>query len=114
MKVYFYEFIDGKYFPYAKGIFVKEVEVIEKPKTFYPAKEKSYFPQSMCFVKKEDVGVLIGYNNNLIVFTEPNFEKAKSVFEENLRVKVEAAKKRLSDAEERLKILMDCEVAVDA
>lgn len=113
MKLYFYEFNDGYYYSRPNGISVKEIEVIEKPKTFYPANNTIQFPQCMYFVRKEDIGELIGYNHNLVALTEPNFEKAKSIFEEYLKEKVEYAKKRLSDEEGMLKTLMDCEVAIN-
>ena len=55
MKLYFYGLNSD-------GIFVTEVEVIEKPKTYYPVDKKRGFPNCMSFVRKEDEGILQNFS----------------------------------------------------
>ena len=62
MKLYFYFLRTGK-------IRCAECEVVEKPKTYKPVNK---FPSGYygCYVKKEDIGELIGYNDDIVVLTE--------------------------------------------
>lgn len=94
MKLYFY--ILEK--PYNKNPFVRfeECEVIEKPKTY---KAKDRFPSGVynCYINKNDIGIVSGYSNNLVVLTEPNAKMAKELYtklyESNVRQKEESLAK---------------------
>ena len=94
MKLYFY--ILEK--PYNENPFVRfeECEVIEKPKTYYP---KDKFPKGVYnrYVNKNDIGIVSGYSNDLVVLTEPNTKMAKEIFiklyESNVRQKEESLAK---------------------
>ena len=74
MKLYFYGLNSD-------GISVTEVEVIEKPKTYYPVDKKRGFPNYMSFVRKEDEGKITGYYESIFL-TKPNFDYAKEKFRE--------------------------------
>lgn len=108
MKLYFYSFNDFGYGSRLLGISRCEYEVIEKPKTYYPAKDK-WFPYCISFVRKEDIGKLIGYDSRMIALTEPDFECAKKIFKEAAESKVKYARESLKCAEENLKIIMESE-----
>ena len=94
MKLYFY--ILEK--PYNKNPFVRfeECEVIEKPKTYYPVDK---FPSGVYlgYINKSDIRHVSGYNNNLVVLTEPNAKLAKEIFtklyKSNIRQKEESVEK---------------------
>ena len=91
MKLYFYILE----IPYNQKPFVRfeECEVIEKPKTYYPADK---FPKGIycSYINKNDIGIVSGYSNNLVVLTEPNAKQAKEIFanmyESNVRQKEES------------------------
>ena len=89
MKLYFYGLNSD-------GIFVTEVEVIEKPKTYYPVDKKRGFPNCMSFVRKEGEGKITDYYENIFL-TKPNFDYAKEKFRE-------AAEKELKSAKEKFEI----------
>lgn len=109
MKLYFYSLNDFGYGSTLTGISRRVYEVIEKPKTYYPAYGKS-FPSCMSYIKKEDIGGrLIGYNRKMIALTEPDFEYAKDIFKEYAELKVKHARESLKCAEENLKIIMESE-----
>ena len=94
MKLYFY-ILER---PYNKNPFLRfeECEVIEKPKTYYP---KDKFPRGVynCYINKDDIGIVSGYSNNIVVLTEPNAKMAKELYtklyESNVRQKEESLAK---------------------
>lgn len=102
MKLYFYGLNSS-------GISVTEVEVIEKPKTYYPVDKKRGFPNYMSFVRKEDEGEITGYYKNIIFFTKPNFEYAKVIFRKYAEKEFRSAKEKFEIAENKLKIIMESE-----
>lgn len=73
MKLYFYTL--DTYDESPKGLYVKECEAEEKPKT-YEAVDR-VFPNYLSTAKKDDVGRI---TNNCLFLTEPNFEYAKEAF----------------------------------
>ena len=94
MKLYFY--ILEK--PYNKNPFVRfeECEVIEKPKTYYP---KDRFPNGVynCYINKNDIGIVSGYSNNLVVLTEPNEKLAREIFAKMYESNVRRAEEYLTE-----------------
>jgi len=106
MKLYFY--ILEK--PYNKNPFVRfeECEVIEKPKTYKP---KDRFPMGVyrCFVSKSDIGHVSGYDNNLVVLTEPNAKFAKEIFTKLYESNVRQAEKSLSKEKAILNAILEIE-----
>lgn len=101
MKLYFYGLNSD-------GISVTEVEVIEKPKTYYPVDKKRGFPNCMSFVRKEDEGKITGYYKNIFL-AKPNFDYAKEKFREAVEKELKSAKEKFEIAENKLKIIMESE-----
>ena len=71
MKLYFY-FLNA-YGRNPKGLYVKECEAEEKPKTYKPVNR--VFPNNYSTVRKDDVGRTTNFN--CLFLTKPNFEYAK-------------------------------------
>lgn len=90
MKLYFY-FLENE-----KIIFM-ECEVEEKPKTYKPANK---FPAGYygCYVKKEDIGEVIGYDDNVVVLTEKNIKKAADVFRGKMEYRIAREKQNIAYA----------------
>lgn len=106
MKLYFY--ILEK--PYKGKPFVRfeECEVLDKPKTYYPVDK---FPNGMygCFVRKEDIGHVSGYSNNLVVLTEPNAKLAKEIFTKLYESAVRQREESLAKAKAELNAILEME-----
>lgn len=66
------------------------LEVEEKPKTYMTVNERW-----KTRILKSDVGVLSGYDNNTLYMLEDDMEKAKSIFAELLKGKIESEKQRM-------------------
>lgn len=94
MKLYFYFLETGK-------IRCEECEVKEKPKTYKPVNRfpKGYYG---CYVKKEDIGRLIGYGNNIVVLTENNIQKVADVFREKMKCGIAKAKQDIASANDSI------------
>ena len=106
MKLYFY--ILEK--PYNKNPFVRfdECEVIEKPKTYYPADK---FPNGVYsrYINKSDIRHVSGYSNNLVVLTEPNAKLAKEIFTKLYESNVRKKEKDLAEAKTMLNVILEME-----
>lgn len=94
MKLYFYFLETGK-------IRCAECEVEEKPKTYKPVDR---FPAGYYgfYVKKEDIGELIGYSNDVVVLTENNIQKVADVFRSKMRYKIARAKRDITFANDSI------------
>lgn len=94
MKLYFYFLETGK-------IRCAECEVEEKPKTYKPVDR---FPAGYygCYVKKEDIGELIGYSNDVVVLTENNIKKVADVFREKMEYRIAKAKRDIASANDSI------------
>lgn len=94
MKLYFY-------FLETKKIRCEECEVEEKPKTYKPVDR---FPAGYygCYVKKEDIGELIGYSNNVVVLTENNIQKVADAFRGKMEYKIARAKQNIASANDSI------------
>lgn len=94
MKLYFYFLETGK-------IRCAECEVEEKPKTYKPVNK---FPSEFywCYVKKEDIGRLIGYGDDVVVLTEKNIQKVADVFRGKVQYKIARAKKDIVSANDSI------------
>lgn len=68
------------------------IEVEEKPKTYIY--KKQYCSSR---ILKSDVGMLSGYDNNTLYMLEDNMEKAKSIFAESLKGKIEREKLKIEN-----------------
>lgn len=104
MKLYFY--ILETHGENPKGLYVKECEAIEKPKTYKSAVDY-VFPNFLRTVRKDEAGEILGFD--CLFLTEPNFEHAKEKF--RLRVEGRIAD-RLKDVEKfkaELKIINESE-----
>ena len=106
MKLYFY--ILEK--PYNKIPFVRfeECEVIEKTKTYYPADK---FPKGIycSYINKNDIGIVSGYSNNLVVLTEPNSKLAKEIFTELYESNVRKKEESLAESKAMLNAILEME-----
>ena len=93
MKLYFY-FLETQYNekPYIR---YEECEVINKPKTYKPVDK---FPSGYggCYVRKEDIGTLAGYSQNMVVLTTDDSEVALKLF-------VDRANKEIGQHEYQIK-----------
>ena len=106
MKLYFY--ILEK--PYSKNPFVRfeECEVIEKPKTYKP---KDKFPSGVynLYINKNDIGIVSGYSNNLVVLTEPNAKLAREIFAKMYESNVRRAEESLAESKAVLNAILETE-----
>lgn len=106
MKLYFY--ILEK--PYNKNPFVRfeECEVIENPKTYYP---KDKFPSGVyhSHINKSAIGHVSGYDNHLVVLTEPNVKMAKEIFTKLYDNNVRQKEKSLAKAKAELNAILEME-----
>ena len=82
-----------------KGIKVSRevVEVEEKPKTYIKR-------GIVCDTRilKSDVGVLSGYDNNTLYLLDDDMEKAKSIFAESLKYKIEMEKEKIERCKNKI------------
>lgn len=94
MKLYFYFLETGK-------IRFEECEVEEKPKTYKPMDR---FPERYygCYVKKEDIGELIGYSNDVVVLTERNIQKVADVFRGKMEYRIAREKQNIASANDSI------------
>ena len=96
--------------PYNANPFVKfeECEVIEKPRTYYP---KNIFPSGVYnrYINKNDIGIVSGYSNNIVVLTEPNSKVAKELFTEFYERNVRQKEKHLAEAQVILNAILEME-----
>lgn len=94
MKLYFYFLETGK-------IRCEECEVEEKPKTYKPVDR---FPSGFygCYVKKEDIGELIGYGDNIVVLTEKNIQKVADVFRGKMKYRIAREKQNIAYANDSI------------
>lgn len=68
------------------------LDVEEKPKTYI--EKKQYYSSR---ISKSDVGVLSGYDNNILYLLDDDIEKAKSMFAESLKGKIESEKRTIEN-----------------
>ena len=66
------------------------LEVEEKPKTYMTVNERW-----KTRISKSDIGVLSGYDNSTLYLLEDDMEKAKSIFAESLKYKIEMEKEKI-------------------
>lgn len=103
MKLYFY--ILDIYGRNPKGLYVKECEAEEKPKT-YKAVDR-VFPNCLSLVKKDNVGRIIV---DSMFLTEPNFEYAKETFRKRAERRIADKLKEIEELKAELKIINESEV----
>lgn len=106
MKLYFYNL--DTYGRNPKGLYVEECEAEEKPKTYMPI-NGSRFPNYICRLRKDDIGHFVGDYSNLVAFTEPSFERAKEMFKNREKARVEIAKRELDRLENVLRVIEESE-----
>lgn len=94
MKLYFYFLETGK-------IRCEECEVEEKTKTYKPLDR---FPAGYygCYVKKKDIGELIGYSKDVVVLTENNIKKVADVLRNKMKNKIAKAKQDIASANDSI------------
>ena len=103
MTLYFY--ILDTYGSNPKGLYVKECEVEEKPKT-YKAVDRVF----LCFCgleRKDDVGRI---TSNCLLLTEPNFEYAKEVFRNRVEERILDKLEEIENLKAELKIINESEI----
>ena len=104
MKLYFY-FL-GTYGRNPKGLYVKECEAEEKPKTYKAV--KGSFPNYYSTVRKDDVGRITNFN--CLFLTEPNFEYAKETFRKRTERRIADKLEEVEKLKAELKIINESEV----
>ena len=94
MKLYIYRFWGDKFS-------CREVDAEEKPKT-YIITEESEFEYKGQRIRKDEIGVLSGYNGDMVILTEKDKKKAvemlisrQSTIVESCRVRLEYEEKKL-------------------
>ena len=103
MKLYFY--ILDTYGSNPKGLYVKECEAEEKPKT-YKAVDR-VFPSFSSLERKDDVGRI---TSNCLLLTEPNFEYAKEVFRNRVEERILDKLEEIENLKAELKIINESEI----
>ena len=103
MKLYFY--ILDTYGRNPKGLYVKECEAEEKPKT-YKAVDRA-FPNCCSMARKDKVGRITDYG--CLFLTEPNFEYAKEEFRLRAERMIAAKLKKIEKLKAELKIINESE-----
>ena len=73
------------------------LEVEEKPKTYIERKE--YYSSR---ISKSDIGVLSGYDNSTLYLLEDDIEKAKTIFAESLKYKIEMEKEKIERCKNKI------------
>ena len=73
------------------------LEVEEKPKTYMTVNERW-----KTRILKSDVGVLSGYDNDTLCLLEDDMEKAKSMFAESLKYKIEMEKEKIERCKNKI------------
>lgn len=111
MKLYFYHLAQ----PLGEKprIELEECEAEEKPKTY---RRIGKFPKFYCgcYVKKEDIGKLAGYNFDVVVLTERDNAKVAEIFKDRLdedialsESKIRYEKKRIENAYDLIDMVDD-------
>lgn len=100
MKLYSYV-LEENYRTKEIEIVSAECEVIEKPKT-YKAVDRFIAGTYTSSIRKEDIGRIIGYSNNRIVLTEPDLERVKQIFSEQIESGIKSTKETLDALEKKL------------
>lgn len=99
MKLYFY-FLEK---PYKGEPYIREdeCEVDEKPKTYKAVDKfpKGYYHST---VRKEDIGCGIGYDRNIVAFTEKSREKAATFFREKFEGCITDSRSRIRREENNI------------
>lgn len=103
MKLYFYTL--DTYGENPKGLYVKECEAEEKPKT-YKAVDR-VFPNYLSTAKKDDVGRITDFGRMFL--TEPNFEYAKETFRKRAERRIADKLKEIEELKAELKIINESE-----
>ena len=104
MKLYFY--ILKTYSEDSRGLYVKECEAEEKPKTYKTV--DGFFPNYSHVVRKVDVGRII--DSDYLFLTEPNFEYAKEVFRNRVEERIADELEEVEKLKAKLKIINESEV----
>lgn len=104
MKLYFYILDADSSNP--KGLYVKECEAEEKPKTYKAV--DGVFPNYLSTAKKDDVGRIANFN--CMFLTEPNFEYAKEVFRNRAEKRITDKLEEIERLKAELKIINESEV----
>lgn len=108
MKLYFYGLDTGRYGREPGKISCIECEAEEKPKTYMPI-NGSEFPYYIGRLRKDNIGHFISYSSNLVAFTEPSFERAKEMFKNREKTRIENTKKELDRLENVLRVIEESE-----
>lgn len=99
MKLYFYHLSQ----PLGEKlrIEVEECEVEERPKTY---RRIGKFPEFYCgcYVKKEDIGKLAGYNFDVAVLTERDNAKVAEIFKDKIHSDIECAQYKIEKLKEKV------------
>lgn len=103
MKLYFYILSICGSNP--KGLYVKECEAIERPKT-YKAVEK-VFPNFTSTLRKDEEGEILNFD--CLFLTKPNFEYAKEIFKNRAERKITNRLKEVEELKAELKIINESE-----
>lgn len=97
MKLYIYRFWGNKFS-------CREVDVEEKPKT-YIITEKSEFGYKGQRIRKDEIGVLSGYNRDTVILTEKDKKKAVEMLISRQSTIVESCRVRLEKEEKVLEVI---------
>lgn len=103
MKLYFYILDANSNNP--KGLYAKEYEAIERPKT-YKAAEK-IFPTFLSTLRKDEEGKILCFN--CLFLTKPNFEYAKEQFSLRANRTLADRLKEVEELKSELKIINESE-----
>ena len=105
MKLYFYILNTYSSSGSSQGLWVKECEAEERPKT-YKAVDR-VFPNHYSTARKDDVGRITNFN--YLFLTEPNFEYVKEVFRKRAERRIAYKLKEIEELKVELKIINESE-----
>ena len=106
MKLYFYILNTDSGSGNSLGLWVKECEAEEKPKTYKDV--DGIFPNYSHVVRKVDVGRII--DSDYLFLTEPNFEYAKEVFRNRVEERIADKLEEIEKLKAELKIINESEI----
>ena len=96
MKLYFY-ILDGH-----KDLKLKctAVEAAERPRSYALQKDAPRLYKKV--INKSEIGITLGWNNDVAILTEQDTEKAKEIFISRIREEIDKYKKEIERYEKKI------------
>ena len=95
MKLYFY-IMDG----YKNKLACVTAEATERPKTYRLQEDVPSLYREVIY--KDEIGITLGWNSNIVVLTEKNTTKAKEIFINRIREEINKHRKEIERYEKEI------------